>query len=182
MADLDAAPPERKIDDVKKMTAVSIVTAGSATLGVAVGPRQFIADQLLANADVIRAMHENVQLCQDLQKNVPSYAKVLVSVQPHTVCECTATRSCRRNELLKSTKEVRRRSLEKLFPQDSRRTAWCKPHLAEASLKLDAKERETRRLRHTWEHSQQPDRDDTGRSHRWPPAATAHESSPHSGH
>ena len=37
------------------------------TLGVAVGPRQFIADQLLAKADVIRAMHERAQLCQDLQ-------------------------------------------------------------------------------------------------------------------
>ena len=77
-------------------------------------------------------------------------------VSPTTVCECTATRSCRRNELLKSTKEVGRRSLERLFPQDSRRTAWCKPHLAEASLELDAKERETRRLRHTWStHSSQ---------------------------
>ena len=68
MADLDAAPAERKIDDVKKMTAVS-----------AVGPRQFIADQLLAKADVSRAMHEHVQLCQD-----SSYAKVLVSVQPQS--------------------------------------------------------------------------------------------------
>ena len=29
--------------------------------------RQFIADQLLAKADVIRAMHERVQLCQDPQ-------------------------------------------------------------------------------------------------------------------
>ena len=31
------------------------------------GPRQFIADQLLAKTDVIRAMHERVQLCQDPQ-------------------------------------------------------------------------------------------------------------------
>ena len=31
------------------------------------GPRQFLADQLLAKADVIRAMHERVQLCQDPQ-------------------------------------------------------------------------------------------------------------------
>ena len=54
-----------KIDDVKKMATVSTATAGSVTLGVAVAPRQFIADQLLAKAVVIRAMRERVQLCQD---------------------------------------------------------------------------------------------------------------------
>ena len=63
--DLDAALPEWKIDDVQKMATVSTVTAGSTTLGVAVGLLQFIADQLLAKADVIRAMRERVQLCQD---------------------------------------------------------------------------------------------------------------------
>ena len=36
--DWDAAPPEWKNDDVKKMAAVSTVTAGSVTLRVAVGP------------------------------------------------------------------------------------------------------------------------------------------------
>ena len=46
---------------------VSAATAGSTTLGVAVGPRQLIADQLLAKAFVIRAMHERAQLCQDPQ-------------------------------------------------------------------------------------------------------------------
>ena len=35
------------------------------TLGVAVGPRQCVKDQLLAKADVIRAVHERLQLCQD---------------------------------------------------------------------------------------------------------------------
>ena len=45
----------------------SAVPDGSITLGVAVGSRQFITDQLLSNADVIRAMHERVQLCQDPQ-------------------------------------------------------------------------------------------------------------------
>ena len=34
------------------------------------GPLQFIADQLLAKADVIRAMHEGVQLCHDPQTEV----------------------------------------------------------------------------------------------------------------
>ena len=46
----------------QKMAKVSTVTAGSITLGVAAGPRQFIADQLLATADVIRAMHERAAL------------------------------------------------------------------------------------------------------------------------
>ena len=65
MNDLVAPPPEWRIRDVQNMANISTVTAGSITLRVAVGPRQFIADQLLAKADVIRAMHERVQLCQD---------------------------------------------------------------------------------------------------------------------
>ena len=37
----------------------------SLTLGVAVGSRQLLTDQLLSKPDVIRATHERVQLCQD---------------------------------------------------------------------------------------------------------------------
>ena len=66
-ADLDAALSEWKIDDVRLHASVSTVAGGSTTLGVAVGPRQFIADQVLAKADVIRAVHGPVQLCQDPQ-------------------------------------------------------------------------------------------------------------------
>ena len=65
--DLGTVFCEWRIDDVPKMAKVSTVTVGSTTLGVAVGRRQFIADWLLAKAEVIRAMHERVQLCQDLQ-------------------------------------------------------------------------------------------------------------------
>ena len=65
--DLDAAPLGWSIRDVQNMAKVYTVTAGSITLGVAVGPRQYIADQLLGNADVIRAMHKRVQLCQESQ-------------------------------------------------------------------------------------------------------------------
>ena len=50
--DLGAAPPGCRGGDVQNMATVSIVTVGSVTLGV------FITDQLLAKADVIRAMHE----------------------------------------------------------------------------------------------------------------------------
>ena len=35
--------------------------------GPHLGPRQFIADQLLAKTEVIRAMHERVQLCQQTE-------------------------------------------------------------------------------------------------------------------
>ena len=49
---------EWMVRDVRNMAKVSTAVAGSITLGVAVGPRQFIADQLLAKADVIRAMHD----------------------------------------------------------------------------------------------------------------------------
>ena len=44
--DLDAAPPEWRIGDVRSMAKTSAVTDGSNTLPVAVGSRQFIADQL----------------------------------------------------------------------------------------------------------------------------------------
>ena len=45
----------------------SAITDGSITLGVACGSRQFITDQLLSKADVIRAMHGRVQICSDPQ-------------------------------------------------------------------------------------------------------------------
>ena len=154
--DLDAPPPEWKIDDVQLMATVSTVTAGSTTLGVAVWPRQFIAHQLLAKADVIRAMHERVQLCPGpADRILLSNGKVLVSVVSTTFCECTATRSCRRSELLKSTTRLGR-DLFRGYSQDSQKTAWCKPHSALANPELVTKERETLRLRHTWEHSWQP--------------------------
>ena len=56
-----------KIGDVWSLAKTSAVTDGSITLGVAVGSRQFITDQLLSKAGVIRAMHERVKLCQDPQ-------------------------------------------------------------------------------------------------------------------
>ena len=61
---VNAAPPEWKTDEVRSMAKISAVTSGSITLGVAIGSQQFITDQLLSKADVIRAMRERVQLCQ----------------------------------------------------------------------------------------------------------------------
>ena len=74
--DVDAALLESRIRDVQSMAKVSTVTAGSITFGVAVGPRQYIADQLLGKADVTRAVHERVQLCQGPQTESPSSERV----------------------------------------------------------------------------------------------------------
>ena len=58
--DLNGAPFEWRILDVQYMAKVPTAVAGSTTLGVAVGPRKNIENQLLPKADVIRAMHERV--------------------------------------------------------------------------------------------------------------------------
>ena len=58
--DLDAAPPKWKIGNVRSLAETSAATDGSITLGVAVGSRQFITDQLLSKADVIRAMQDSM--------------------------------------------------------------------------------------------------------------------------
>ena len=66
--DLDAAPLEWRINEVQNTAKVFTVTAGSSThVEWLSDPRQHIADQLLAKADVTRAMHERVRLCQDPQ-------------------------------------------------------------------------------------------------------------------
>ena len=67
VSDLDDTDPEWKITEVRALGTVATALHGCSTLGVAVGPRRCIADQLLAKAAVIRAMHERVQPCQDPQ-------------------------------------------------------------------------------------------------------------------
>ena len=174
VAALDTAPPEWKIDDVKKMAAASTVAAGSVTLGVAVGPRQIIADQLSGKADA------NAFSCaRTRRQNLLSHAKVLMSVASSTFCEHTDTRSCRRNELMKSTTRLH----EDLFrgsSQDSRRTAWCRPV-------RNWIQKNPRRCGSGTPGSTQSSQtahpgDDARRSHRWPSAATALGSSPRCGH
>ena len=78
--DLDAAHLEWRVNDVRPSAFVSTTAHGNVTLGVAVGPRQFVADQLLVKTDAIRAMHECVQLCARFHKqNLPFFARVLAS-------------------------------------------------------------------------------------------------------
>ena len=93
--EMDAAPPEWRIGDVRSVAKTSAVTDGSITLGVAVGCRQFITDQLLSKAGVIRAMQERVQLCQDPQTEVSllreslgvSRINHILRVHGHTILE-----------------------------------------------------------------------------------------------
>ena len=98
----------------QKMAQTSAVTDGSITLGVAHGSRQFIADQLLGKADVIRAMHERVQLCQDPQTEFAFIRESLGVSRINTSCGFTATQSCR--SAAEIYDEIGQRSLERLFP------------------------------------------------------------------
>ena len=101
---------------MQSMARVSTVAAGSTTLAVVVGPRQFIADQLLGKADVIRAMHERVQLCQDpqtefaLPRGSLGVSRIIhmLRVHGHTILQ-----DQRAAEIYD---EVGQQSLERLFP------------------------------------------------------------------
>ena len=151
MNDLGAAPPEWKIDDVKKMAETSTVTDGSITLGVAVGPRQYIVDQLWGKADVIRAMHERVQLCQDPQTEFALLRESLGSAAPTTSCGFTPPQSCRNRGLQRPTTRSGS-GLSNGSSRASQRTALRKQPSARAT-----QERETSLL-HIWEPSSQPNR------------------------
>ena len=96
--DLNAAPPEWKTDEVRSMAKISAVTSGSITLGVAIGSQQFITDQHLSKADVIRAMLERVQLCQDQETELACFERVWESVVSTTSCEFMVTK-CWRNKV-----------------------------------------------------------------------------------
>ena len=113
--DLDAAPPDWKTGDVRSVAKTSAVTAGSVTFGVA-GSRQFITDQLLSKADVIRAMHERVQLCQDPQTEFALLREGLgVSRINHTLLVHGHT-ILQEQKAAEVYDEIGQRSLERLFP------------------------------------------------------------------
>ena len=156
VADLAAAPPEWKVDEVRKLASVSTAATGSNTRGVAAGPRQFIAEKLQAKADAIRALHERVQLCQDPQTEFALLRESLgVSPVSITFFGCTGTRSCKRNGLLTCMMRLGKGPW-KGSSRDSRRTLRSKRHSAQASLGLDTGGHVTSRVQHTMEHSLQP--------------------------
>ena len=132
---LDAAPPERRIGDVRNVAKASAVTDGSITLGVAVGSRQLIADQLLGKADVIRAMHERVQRCHDPQTE---FALLRESVEVSRINHIlrgahnpAGTEGCRGPR--------RDRALERLFPGLTEDSMTRRPHSVLASPESGSK-------------------------------------------
>ena len=114
--DLHAAPPEWRLGDVRSLAKTSSVTDGSITLGVAVGSRQFVADQLLSKAEVIRALHERAQLCQDPQTEFSLLRESLgVSCINHILRVHGHTILAEQNAAA-VYEEIGQRSLERLFP------------------------------------------------------------------
>ena len=115
VADVGAAPPERSINDVRPLASVTTAARESIALGVPVGPRQYVADQLLANADVIWAMHERAQLCQDPHSEFALLRESLgVSRMNHVlrVHGCTILQEKEAARIF----EVGQRSSERLLP------------------------------------------------------------------
>ena len=146
--ELSAAPPAWRSDDVQNTAKVSTVTAGSITLGVAVGPRQFIADRLLAKADVIRAMRERVQLCQDLQTEFALFRESLGVSRIKHILRVHGHTTLQEQRAADNYDE-----LETLFPRFMEDSIVQATLTAKASLESGTKECETSRLQHTWVHS-----------------------------
>ena len=88
---LDTAPPDWKISEVRLLASVDTAVRGNVTLRVAVGPRRCVTDQLVAKADVIRAVHERVQRCQIRRQNLPSSVEAQASAESITSSECMVT-------------------------------------------------------------------------------------------
>ena len=127
MPSLEAAPPEWRVNDVCLLASVSTALCGSDTLGVAVGPRQFFADQPLARADVFRAMHQRVQLCQDSQTESALLRESLgVSRINHIRRVHGHTLLSRERQAAEIFVEVGKGPMRDPF-KDSQRTAWNKP-------------------------------------------------------
>ena len=133
--DLDAAPLEWTIKEVRPLASVTTAARRSITLGVAVGPRQYVADQLLAKADVIR-VRERVQLCQDPQTEFALLRESLGVSRTCTSSECTVRQVFKR-EAAKSLKLGRGHSRDSF--QDVQRTIWNKPRSVLASKVLGAR-------------------------------------------
>ena len=124
VSDLEAAPLEWRIHEVQNMAKVSTVTAGSLTLGVSVGRRQHIADQLLTKADVIRAMHERVHHVSTCSESL-GVSRTNHILQVHG---CTILQEQRAAEIFD---EVGQRSLARLFP------GFTEDSMTQATLSAD---------------------------------------------
>ena len=73
---LEGVDPEWHLTEVQHQSSVTIASGGATTLEEAVGPRNGLTAQLQAQADVIHAMHEQEQLCQDPQTEFALHRQV----------------------------------------------------------------------------------------------------------
>ena len=142
------------------------------------GPRQFIADQLLARRTSSELCTSESSSVRTRRRNLRFVANASASLTTSFVR--AATRSCRRNEPQKSSMRLGTDPLTG-SSRDLRRTVRSKAHSAQASPEKDTKERVTLRLVHTWStHSSgtaHPS-DDTRCSHSWLSAETTLGNSP----
>ena len=114
------------------------------------GPRQFVADQLLAKADVIRAMHERVQLCQDPQtefaihRESPGVSRInhSLTVHGHAIFQ--------EKEAAQILDEVGKVHSKDSF-QDLLRTVRSKPHSAPVNQVLCTTQHAMLHAQHTSE-------------------------------
>ena len=125
--ELDAPPLEWKIGDVWSLAKTSAVTGGSITLGVAVGSWHLFTDQLLSKADVIRAMHERVQLCQDPQTEFAHLRESLAVSRIHHILRV-------HGHTIPVYDEVGQRSLERLFPGLTDSMAQAPPSAGQSGI------------------------------------------------
>ena len=130
--DLDAAPPEWKIDDVRKTGHGLHTNRWEHHTRSCCDPNSPLRTNFWRRQTSSAPCMNEFTCVRTRRRNLLSYVKVLASVVSATSSECTATRSCRRNEPLKSAMRSGKGPLSG-STQDSRRTAWCKPHSAQVS-------------------------------------------------
>ena len=103
IADLDAAPHDLKIDEVRLHASVSTVAAGSSTLGVAVGPVSSSQTSSWPKQTSFEQCTNEFSCARFLRQNLHSLAKVLALAVSTISSGCMVTQSCNENELLKSS-------------------------------------------------------------------------------
>ena len=128
---------------IAKATTFALWRLSPHTVGLAVGPRRCVTDPLLAKADVIQAMRERVQLCQDPQTDFASSVRAYASAA-----------SLHGEEAANIFDEVGQRSLERVF-QGLPSTVRNKPRPAPVNQVLVAKEHWMLPAKHTSESSLQ---------------------------
>ena len=118
--DLDAAPPEWKIDDVRKTGHSLHTNRWEHHTRSCWDPNSPLRTNFWRRQTSSAPCMNEFTCVRTRRRNLLSYVKVLASVVSATSSECTATRSCRRNEPLKSAMRSGKGPLSG-SSQDSRR-------------------------------------------------------------